>query len=620
MRYEIPINGATWYADDPKPGNGLMVTVTVNDTAGALVHSDRLNLDKDKARTKFAEAAEIDARDLLTVRETLWEQLTAPPVEPDAEPMDPETEAAGLALLDTPDLLEDAARMVKEFGYAGATWLIKIVVLALVSRLLERPLNLVISGPSAAGKSFLVECVRKLFPLDATYMLSGMSDRVLAYTDADMRNRVLIIGEASALERDGIAAMLLRAVAWEGKLSYETVEKTPKGLQARRIEKPGPTGFITTTTKFVERELETRVLTVHVPDTQEVTRLILRTTAERSNGMQPGEPDVTVWHAAHTWLRQSGARDVTIPYAEQLSELIPADQVRWRRDFTQLLNLIKAHTVLYQRQRDRDGYGRIVATPGDYEAVYEIVEPVFRAIAAQGVTPAIREVVEAVKSLAETDYNSDGEQFTKPVSLAAVAQAIGLDKSTAYRRVSRALVGDWIVNQETRKRQPMKLVPGDDMPEDKPVLPSPENLSAYPPHNSATVQQYRSNPHADGENTIAYPDAIEADYCNSPDVLQQDMQQSFTDVDGENEDVLRYCTVAEGDSNTFFERTRHLLQCGYLDTLGTVTMPDGTPCKKPKETAERLLRMATEGEQREYGQRKLSELLDAIEATMGVAR
>jgi hypothetical protein len=40
---------------------------------------------------------------------------------------------------------------------------------------------------------------------------------------------------------------------------------------------------------------------------------------------------------------------VTIPYAKRLAQVVPVDQVRMRHDFTQLLTLIQAHAVLYQR-------------------------------------------------------------------------------------------------------------------------------------------------------------------------------------------------------------------------------------------------------------------------------
>ena len=264
---------------------------------GEVLHSDRINLDKAAAREKFAETIGQPANDLFDLRDALMEHLTGP-AEPDQteEQPDPTIEAAACDLLDGPDILDQAAGIMSALGYqapAGAEHLPKLVYLTLTSRLLARPLNLVVTGPSSAGKSFLVSTVCRLVPATAFYALSGMSERVLAYTDADLRHKTLIIGEAAALHRDGVGASLLRAIAWEGRLVYETVEKTANGLKPRRIEKPGPTGFITTTTGTIEAELATRVLELSIPDTMEATRIILNATAAKANGHSPAEPDLT---------------------------------------------------------------------------------------------------------------------------------------------------------------------------------------------------------------------------------------------------------------------------------------------------------------------------------------
>jgi hypothetical protein len=52
---------------------------------------------------------------------------------------------------------------------------------------------------------------------------------------------------------------LVRSLLSEGRVRYETVEKTPEGLQARLIEREGPTGLImTTTADSLHPENETR--------------------------------------------------------------------------------------------------------------------------------------------------------------------------------------------------------------------------------------------------------------------------------------------------------------------------------------------------------------------------
>jgi hypothetical protein len=520
---EVNVDDVTYRVESIRLKIGLQATVTVyrDEVRG---HSDRLNLDKANERTKFADAAGIDADDLLTVRETILDALSGTPDEstPADEPIPDELMQRATALLDSPDLLTEAIATITALGYQapnGYDHLPRIVFLALTSRLLNRPLNLVVSGPSAAGKSYLVMTTARLFPADAIYALSGMSERVLAYTDANLVHRMLVIGEASALHRDGIGASLLRAIAWEGHLVYETVEKTSDGLKPRRIEKPGPTGFITTTTGAVEKELNTRVLEVSVPDTPAATRIILQATAERANGHVADDPDLSVWHAAQRWLEEHGTREVTIPYAEQLAKLVPDKLVRMRRDFTQILTLIQAHAVLCQRQRVIDAEGRIIATEADYRAVYDIAAGVFQAIAADGITPQVRETVAAVKTLMA---GSD-----EPVGIARLSDHLKLDKSAVKRRVGRAISNGYLINDETRSRQPMKLRIGDALPEDVPAMPAPENVFDLLVRFSAPVHQSGGFAHADAENTGAST-------RHTPETVHQSVHQSNRDVDAEN--------------------------------------------------------------------------------------
>ena len=341
-----------------------------------ILHRDRINLDRARDREKFAAAAGTDARRprsrSATASSTSWPRPRRWRGRTERQ-IDAAVREEALALLDAPDLLDRLGEAIRALGYAGDLAQPVLIFLVFVSRLLARPMNLVVGGPSAAGKSFVVALVARFFPPIATYALNGMSERLLAYTDADLRHRTLIIGEAAALHRDGIGASLLRSLAWEGHIVYETVESTPEGLKPRRIEKPGPTGFVTTTTKSVEAELETRVLTIHVPDDkqgdagdhQSHCRTRQRPATGGAGLCGPGTRRSAGWP-------RTGTHEVTIPFAEQLAARYPADQVRSRRDFTQLLTLIQASAVLHQRQRERDELRPHHRHEDDYRTVYDL--------------------------------------------------------------------------------------------------------------------------------------------------------------------------------------------------------------------------------------------------------
>ena len=94
-----------------------------------------------------------------------------------------------------------------------------------------------------------------------------MSDRALAYSNEPLKHRHLVIYEAAGMASE-FATYLIRSLLSEGRVRYETVEKTTEGLGPRLIEREGPTGLIVTTTSLrLHPENETRMLSLTITDT-----------------------------------------------------------------------------------------------------------------------------------------------------------------------------------------------------------------------------------------------------------------------------------------------------------------------------------------------------------------
>jgi hypothetical protein len=385
--------------------------------------------------------------------------------------------------LPTGSVLSQAIETLEKMGLVGERKNACILYLSMTSRLLERPVNVLVAGPSSAGKSFLVEKVASLFPSEAIHWLTASSPLALLYTKENFAHRVVIVGEAAGLQHDGPGASIIRALVWEGRLVYETVEKTHKGMKPLRIDKPGPTGLITTTTGTVEPELETRMLTLNVRDDPDHSRAILKATARRAAGKQPNI-DLAPFHAFQRELALSDVQDPVVPFAGALAQLVDAGAVRVRRDFKQLLTLIKTHALLSPRQKDVDG--RVIATLGDYRVIYKLTADLFKATASDGLTPAQRDAVNAVREMASPENGGDMAASIKKamsvaekgITLQQVAKALGIDRSSAYRRLRNPLKLGYVVNLEKQKgHTPMRLLPGDPLPKDHPALPSPEELA-----------------------------------------------------------------------------------------------------------------------------------------------
>jgi DNA-binding MarR family transcriptional regulator len=145
--------------------------------------------------------------------------------------------------------------------------------------------------------------------------------------------------------------------------------------------------------------------------------------------------------------------------------------------------LIKTHALVSQHQRQKDAVGRVVATLDDYKVIHKLTADLFKATAADGLTPAQREAVEAVAELYQPSGNTLKEKIKQKqenqqgITVNQIAKHLGIDRSSAHRRLTNPLKRGYIVNTENQKWRPLRIVPGDPLPKDRPALPTPEELA-----------------------------------------------------------------------------------------------------------------------------------------------
>jgi hypothetical protein len=364
-------------------------------------------------------------------------------------------------------ILDKAAGYLRARGLVGEERTAKLLYLIVTSRFLTRPVSAAIKGPSSAGKSHLLQQVLDLHPPEAYFALSSMSERSLAYSKEPLSHRFLVLYEAAGLNKD-FTSYLVRSLLSEGRLAYETVEKTKDGMKPRLIVREGPTGFLATTTLVhLHPENETRMLSLGITDSPEQTKAVLKSLAAGA-GKPNDTEQLPTWHALQTWLRY-GEHRVVIPYAEVLAEKVPPVAVRLRRDFGALLSLIQAHAILHQASRERGSDGCLLATLEDYARVRELVADLLAENLGATVAPSTRETVEKVDDLI-------GKSTSGDVSITALGDALGLDKSSASRRVRVAMDRGFLLNREERKGKPARLALGDPMPEAIELLPTLETI------------------------------------------------------------------------------------------------------------------------------------------------
>ncbi len=392
--------------------------------------------------------------------------------------------AACARLAESCSILDELISDMQKLGAVGEATCAKLIYLAMTSRMFPRPVSVVVKGPSSAGKSFTTETVLRFFPDSAQYKLSGMSEKFLLYDETPLANKMMIFAEADGFNGD-FQSYIVRTLLSEGRLIYGTVDRDGgdnAGMSPRLIEREGPTGAIITTTAIkLHPENETRLLSIPVDDTANQTASILAALADGSRNTV----DFTRWHALATWL-EAGPHEVAIPFAPALATLIPPVAVRLRRDFGQLLALIRSHALLHRASRET-AEGAIVATIDDYAVVRGLVREIIGEAAAHTVPPTMRETVRAVEGLLSGSKAH--------ASIGEIGRALKLDKASASRRVRAATAAGYLENAESKRGVAAKIVMADPLPEERELLPTPEVL-----HGCAVASGDSERPSLDGED------------------------------------------------------------------------------------------------------------------------
>ena len=491
-------------------GAAINAIVTVDDADGNNLSLDTLNLASSYSRTRIAKGLKERGADLdidrvirafaryirieFEQREAMM--ASAPPVSEMPE-ADRETEAEqALAesdgLLDDPDLWKRITDAIIERGYAGDVRPPGAAYLGMTSRLGQEPANIAYIAQSSSGKTFAVKAATEFFPSSAYYEIDGMSPRALLLSPASFEHRIIIIGEADSLVEDGPAASTLRSIITESKTVYEiTVQGEDGKYTTDRIEKRGPTGAITTSTRPLPAQFNTRMLPLTVRDDPGQIGRVLHVLADKKNGAAP-DFDLTPFVAVQRWLELAGDHEAMIPFSHDLADLVPHNDPRMNRDFAQMLTFIEASAILHQRQRSRDDRGRIIATEQDYAIVRDLLCDSFTAAASAGLTTIVREAVEALARLCE-DAEVEG-QIGFTATNTAVADAVGVPKGTMKYRLDRALALGYIINKEEKKGRPGRFQIGDPLPDEKDALPTVEVLFSVSPGEDSTDSTTRPLP------------------------------------------------------------------------------------------------------------------------------
>ena len=276
-------------------------------------------------------------------------------------------EAAALAWLQAPGLMDRIAADIAALGVIGEAENALTVYLAALSRKLDRPLAVLIQSTSAAGKSALMDAVLDLVPEEERVAYSAMTGQSLFYLgEADLKHKALAIAEEEGARHAAYALKLLQS---QGALTIASTGKDPATgklvTQDYRVE--GPVALMLTTTAIdLDEELSNRCLVLTIDESRAQTRAIhaRQRYEETLAGLAARENGTAIRTLHHNAQRLIRPVKVVNPFAEHLTFL--DDKTRTRRDHRKYLGLIRAIALLHQHQRPIARLARAGMEPVEY--------------------------------------------------------------------------------------------------------------------------------------------------------------------------------------------------------------------------------------------------------------
>ena len=357
------------------------------ESSGGSSYYDSLDLYAAKARTGFAQAlARTFGTELARVEKDLVLILEHLERERDealrsgnrkaAVVMSSSDRELGLSLLRDPRLFDRIVDDMTALGYVGEDLNKQLVYLAASSRKLDDPISVLILSQSAAGKSYLVETVRRLMPDEDVVAVTSLSDQALNYID-DLTHKFLILGEAVHGE---VVEHQIREMLSGKELSRLVTIKDPETgkMQSRVVRTPVIVSSVLSGTNHAQNpENASRYFVVNADESRVQTERIheaqrQKYSLERLEAAPGAAQAIVKTHQAAQRLLEK--RQIVNDFAPLIG--FPTSLMRSRRDHDRFLDLIACVCYLRQYQKKAEKAGNlefIRCDLADYRVAFKIM-------------------------------------------------------------------------------------------------------------------------------------------------------------------------------------------------------------------------------------------------------
>jgi len=282
----------------------------------------------------------------------------------------------GIRAMEVPELLKNPQLFEiinKEFDkqITGEEKSRKAIFLSLCSiwiKKTEIPLNLFVSSESSAGKSFVCKRIIKIFPKRLYEYRSKITGEAFTYwhTNEDDWTWDVKICYLEDVKQDLLDSATFKIMCSEGSIA--TIVKNQKAIDLFVNGKPCM--LVTTAGTNPSTELLNRFSIVSLDESTKQTHDI---TYNQALEIKDEEYDSKITEALNFLQR----KEVSVTFAPSIHNFITKNyswnDVRMRRDFSRLRDLIKCSAVLHQFQRQENEKEKLIATEQDYEIARECI-------------------------------------------------------------------------------------------------------------------------------------------------------------------------------------------------------------------------------------------------------
>jgi len=309
--------------------------------AAAELYVDEALLKRDLGRVLL----DLEQRQEALIKDTLQQQQ-----EPDVPPMTEAERDEALQFLKDPQLTQQILADYEACGLVGEATNKLVCYLAGTSRLLDRPLSVLVQSSSGAGKTSLLEATLRFMPSEAQLFLSALTGQSLYYMgQTALKHKILAVAEEAGASEASYALKLLQS---DGELRIASTERDSgsRRQQTRQYAVEGPVAMLlTTTAEHPDPELANRCILLRVNEQPAQTAAIHARQREAYTWDAAPDRALRIQAQHQRAQRLLEPLGVTIPWATQLT--FHTDQTRTRREHANYLALIASITLLHQYQR-----------------------------------------------------------------------------------------------------------------------------------------------------------------------------------------------------------------------------------------------------------------------------